>query len=443
MTGATRRLRVLTSAVGIAVLMAGMTVAADARTRHAPVTSWARQHAVRLSSVDPAAPLGDLAPLRRSIGSAQIVGLGESVHGAAQEETLKHRMLRLLVERMGFRSLAWEEQWTVGRRVNAYIRTGRGDLGTLLGRMSSQWQTREVADVLGWLRRYNAGHADDVRFVGVEYYLTDLLAYDAIERYVARVAADRLPELRRHMRVIRPRTADIFDHLKKYQQELNKQRYIRHARQVYELVASLPHTLGDRMRALTLQHARQIVFFYVHFSLPDTDALVYRDAHAARNLRWWRDFSGDKIAYWAASPHTANAPRLRMTAPPGEDMRFPSAGSYLRRWYGPRYLSVGFTFDHGAVSLDAGRTAVMPAPAQEWFEYPLGSTGLDQFGLDLRRAAPPPVGRWLHRPITTRGLPQAGPRSHMSGGTLGEWFDLIVHRQQVTPTRPNQQGEPR
>ena len=36
-------------------------------------------------------------------------------------------------------------------------------------------------------------------------------------------------------------------------------------------------------------------------------------------------------------------------------MRFPSVGSYLRRWYGPQYLSIGFTFDHGELRLGPGR----------------------------------------------------------------------------------------
>ena len=79
-----------------------------------------------LTTVDPAAPLGDLTPLRRAIGDAEIVGLGESTHGAAEEETLKHRTLRLLVERMGFRSVAWEEDWSTGLQIDRYIRTGKG-----------------------------------------------------------------------------------------------------------------------------------------------------------------------------------------------------------------------------------------------------------------------------------------------------------------------------
>jgi erythromycin esterase-like protein len=100
------------------------------------VTGWAERHAVPLATVDPAAPLDDLAFLRRSVGRAQVVGLGESVHGAAEEETLKHRLLRFLVERMGFRSVAWEEDWTTGLAIDRYVTTGAGDPDALVHRMS-------------------------------------------------------------------------------------------------------------------------------------------------------------------------------------------------------------------------------------------------------------------------------------------------------------------
>jgi hypothetical protein len=40
--------------------------------------------------------------------------------------------MRLLVERMGFRSVAWEEDWTTGLQIDQYIRTGKGDLDALV-----------------------------------------------------------------------------------------------------------------------------------------------------------------------------------------------------------------------------------------------------------------------------------------------------------------------
>jgi erythromycin esterase-like protein len=317
---------VLAPAGGV-VLLAG-TLPARAEARPQPVTGWVRHHAARLDTVDPAAPLGDLAPLRRTVGDAEIVGLGESVHGAAEELALKHRTLRLLVEHLGFRTVAWEEDWTTGLQINRYIGSGKGDLDALMHQMSPQWQSRQVAEVLSWLRDDNTGRADKVRFVGVEYYLLGALAYDAVEAHVARTAPRRLAELRRHLRVIRPATADMFAYIQWYLSVADKGPYLRHARQVFRLVRGLPHRPGDRAHALALHHARQIVSFYVHYSLPQppaSDSLMYRDAHAAQNLRWRHRYSGDKVAYWGASAHTANAPRLRIAVPPGPDWRYASA----------------------------------------------------------------------------------------------------------------------
>lgn len=264
-------LRLLAPVVGVMVALAG-TLTAHARSPQQPVTGWIRHNAAVLKTVDPAAPLDDLAPLRRSIGDAEIVGLGEPVHGAAEEETLKLRILRLLVERMGFRSIAWEEDWTTGLQINKYIRTGQGNLGALMRQMSPQWQSRQVAAAVRWLRDYNAGQAGKVQFVGVEYYLTQRLAYDAVDAYVAKVTPQRSAELRRHLQVIRPATANIFGHVQWYLSVADKRPYIRHARQVYELVRGLPHPPGDRAHALALHHARQIVSFYVHYSLPQPPA---------------------------------------------------------------------------------------------------------------------------------------------------------------------------
>ncbi len=428
----------IAAAVAVVVVGAGTPTAqaGHAGPRAGPVTRWTAHQAAPLDTVDPTAPLDDLASLRRSIGDAEIVGLGESVHGAAEEITLKHRALRLLVEEMGFRSIAWEEDWAVGRQIDEYIRGGEGNLDALVGQMSPQWHSRQVADVLRWLRDYNTGRTDQVQFVGVEYYLTGQQAYDAVDQHVARTAPERLAELRQHLHVLRPSTPDIFSHIQGYTSLPDKQPYIRAAREVLELVAGLPHAPGDRAYELTVQQARQIVSFYEHLSLPDADALVLRDARAAENLRWWRGFTGDKVAYWAASPHTANAPELRIADPPEPDMRFASAGSYLRRWYGQQYRSIGFTFDHGAVRLGPGETADAPPAAPGWFERPFGDVGLDQFTVDLRQRAPAPVRRWLQAPITTRGLPDGGPDAHTAGGTLAQWFDVIVHRQEVTPVVP-------
>ena len=190
--------------------------------------------------------------------------------------------------------------------------------------------------------------------------------------------------LREHFAVIRPATDDVFEHIQWYMGVPHKERYIAAAQRVLELVQGVPHTARDTAHELMVQQARQVVFFYTHFSLSASDALRYRETRAAENLRWWHEFSEDKIAYWAASAHTANAPDLRIADPPTVDMRLASVGSFLRQWYGRGYVSIGFTFDHGTLDLGDGQQAVAPRPATGWFERPLGDVELPTFIIDLR-----------------------------------------------------------
>jgi erythromycin esterase len=241
----------------------------------------------------------------------------------------------------------------------------------------------------------------------------------------------RLAELRAHLDPIRPTRPDPFEHIAAYEAVEDKGPYIEHAHAAYSIVDSIAPDNAGHEHAVALHNARQVVSLYENYSLPLTKNVVYREARAAENLRWWRDLTGDRIVYWAASAHTANAPDLRIVQPPGPELRFPSTGSYLRQWYGRDYLSIGFTLDHGSVGSDEPIT--LPPPRAEWFEHPLGHVEHDQFSLDLRASAPPPVQRWLHGPVTTRGLPDAGPESFIDGGSLHEWFDVLVHHQAVTP----------
>ncbi|MFC5747996.1 erythromycin esterase family protein [Actinomadura rugatobispora] len=447
------KMRIVAPVIGAVVLLSGgvglaaQAVAAEGGVAAAQargvqdsraVTAWVERNADRLRTVDPAAPLDDMEFLRGSVGDAAIVGLGEPAHRISEVTALKHRSVRYLVERMGFRSVAWEGDWTVGLEVDAYVRTGKGDVTALLNRMSPAWQTRETADLLNWMRDYNEGRrpADQVGFFGTEYYTTWLPAYEMVDRYVARVAPGRLPELRKYMKDIRPKKPDAFAHATWYRTEVkDKKPYIADARRVYELVDGLHH--GGQ--SLALHSARQILWFYEHYDLPWDQAYISRDARAAENLRWWRSYSRDKVVYWAASAHSAVAPDLKVTVPPGPDVAWPSVGSYLHRWYGSGYRSIGFTFDHGTVGTDADGTVTAPPPAADWFERPIGQAkGFRQFAIDLRNPAPAPVREWLRAPVKTRGVTDAeSPHdSFMSGGTLGQWFDVIVHRHEVTAARP-------
>ncbi|MFF4160273.1 erythromycin esterase family protein [Streptomyces sp. NPDC001678] len=144
----------------------------------APVelTRWVTRHASRLAGLgpgaDPGAPLDDLEPLRELVGDARVVALGESSHQIREFGLLRHRVLRFLVEELGFTAHAMEYGAAEGRAVDAWVQGGPGDIDDLLapggGACRGLGMPVECRDTLRWLRHHNAGAARPVRFVGCD-----------------------------------------------------------------------------------------------------------------------------------------------------------------------------------------------------------------------------------------------------------------------------------
>lgn len=141
-------------------------------TDPAALVEWLRARAHPIATVDPGAELEDLAPLGHAVGEAVVVGIGESVRGARSGRELyqlKHRVLRLVVEWLGFRAMALEESEAGGRALDEYVRTGAGDPRALLAQAWTPWRTEEFLAVIRWIRAFNADHPGDmVRIVGVD-----------------------------------------------------------------------------------------------------------------------------------------------------------------------------------------------------------------------------------------------------------------------------------
>jgi erythromycin esterase len=310
----------------------------------AQVTRWIVENAHPLTTVDPGAPLSDLAPLADMVGDARVVGVGRPTHGAHELSTLTHRIVRLLVEHLGFRSLALEEGWTTGIPIDEYLRTGSGDPRELVKGASPPHRTEEFLDVLRWMRAYNeVNPTDPLRFVGVDIS-NELHAIDAMA------------------------------------------------------------------------------------------SMSYIESCLADNTIWWHEHTGHKIVYWSGS-HTAIGHARTVTFPPAPPKTGRNAGSYLREHFGAGFVSVGLSFHHGSVPNP------VPAPTPGRADALLGSTGLAAYLLDLRADQPDPVRTRLQAPAKLRLIgpnydPDDDASHHMSGGSLNDWFDLIIHHREVTPTHP-------
>ncbi|MFI1866117.1 erythromycin esterase family protein [Streptomyces jumonjinensis] len=115
---------------------------------------------------------------------------------------------------------------------------------------------------------------------------------------------------------------------------------------------------------------------------------------------------------------------------------------------GVRYLSIGLTFGAGELATYTGAPAHrVPSPVPPLVESVLDDESAGDYLLNLRTDAPRQVADWLAQPTRSRLIgPRHDPRRdtdhHMAGGSLAEWFDVLVHRRHVTPARPLRKVEP-
>jgi erythromycin esterase len=126
------------------------------------------QYAIPLKTIDPDDDLADLEPIGRAIGDARIVGLGEATHGTSDFFTMKHRLIRYLVERKGFTVVAFEGSWPRVEVIDEYVKTGKGSAGDSVKSLFLGLRTHEVTNLLQWMRDYNRTASQKISFAGFD-----------------------------------------------------------------------------------------------------------------------------------------------------------------------------------------------------------------------------------------------------------------------------------
>ena len=156
----------------------------------APVTEWVRGNAIRLTTPEAGHGFADMEPLGKVVGNARIVSLGEATHGSREFFQLKHRMLEFLATRMGFTIFSIEANMPEAYKLNDYVLRGEGDPAQLIkGMYFWTWDTREVLDMVLWMREFNKSGKGRVEFTGFDMQ-TPNVALNIVKDFVARADPD-------------------------------------------------------------------------------------------------------------------------------------------------------------------------------------------------------------------------------------------------------------
>jgi erythromycin esterase len=403
---------------------------------------WIRAEAIPLASVAAGAGFVDLAPLRKIIGDARIVSLGEATHGTREFFQLKHRLLELCVSELGFTVFGIEASFPESLAVNDYVLHGRGDPADALSSMRFwTWDTEEVLALIEWMRAWNRTHDRKVKFYGFDMQAPTVAALGLVD-YLRRVA----PELAAASEApLAPLAADFsFERFGLASAETQAAAYAA----IERALAAFARERAAWIRAtseLDWQLARMhaIVLEQGAHGYGDVPSYEGRDVSMAENVRSLLEIEGPdaRAVLWAHNGHVARTSDYFTK----EQLPIPNMGSRLHRIFGPEQLIIGFAFNQGTFQAIAPKRGLVhhtvpPAPAGS-LDAVSAMAGIPAFLLDLRTApAHGPVADWFAAKPVTRRIGAVYSDELMHAGDPRDDFDLLAFFETTTAARANGSG---
>ena len=167
-----------------------------------------------LSGISPTLPYWDLQPLQEIVGDATVVALGESTHTSAGYYQAKSRLIRYMVEELGFRVVFMESSWIESLVATEHVRGGCTYTADVAVRsLNTVWRDPNVRELLTWLCQYNQAHPQDkVTFLGfdIQEPWKSAPAVDAFVKAVAPAEAARVQPLFQCLGVSKTNASEFF-----------------------------------------------------------------------------------------------------------------------------------------------------------------------------------------------------------------------------------------
>jgi erythromycin esterase len=301
-------------ALALLATLAALTASAAPRQRAIRAetpAAWLHAHAFPLTSVEPSADDADLAPLLPLVANARIIALGDATHGTHEFFAIKQRIIPYLVRNANVRTILIEGPFGEFEKVRDYVRTGQGDLSTML-RSDDYffWNAEEVLDVIRWARAWNAAGNPPIEIMGVDAFH----AQTSVERLLSLLDPETRAEVAPKMQCVAAlagTTAEWF------------------RTSCHESVMSVRPMLEAK-------HASFDVLFAARVA-EQGEERHDRDSAMAENIERLAQRTGSgNVIVWGHNMHFGKLPYRLYMAPEKK-----SAGAMLAERFGETYVSIG------------------------------------------------------------------------------------------------------
>jgi erythromycin esterase len=383
--------------------------------------------------------LTDLEPLREILRDVRIVALGEGSHGTSEHFRFKNRVIRFLVEEMGFQTFSIEASLWDCKNIDDYVVMGKGDKHAALASQKFwTWDTHEVMELIDWMRSYNlqCPWGRECHFLGFDMQkIEDICAQiSALGELMDRASAGKMVALLGALQKAQRGTP---------YPELEEQTLWLYGWFQANLEA-LKRKFGARRTALLEEGARTLVQYILMTQQEDVNET--RDRFMAENVARQVESldPAEKVILWAHNGHIA------------KKFAWKNLGQRLSERYGSLYYALGFalaggTFQSRLFNRETGAFGplqvfeIPPFPETTW-ENELQGIRPDDFYLDLRSARQDPgIRAWSDgcRPfimLDEAWDPVHGLEHYAFPMVLSECYDGIVFTHHTSAAVPNETG---
>lgn len=391
-----------------------------------------------LKTIEPSKPFEDLKPLKKIIGSAQYVGLGENTHGSSEIFTMKFRLVKYLVTEMGFTNFTMEEDWGNGLKLNEYIQTGKGNPREFLKLL---YPTDEIIAMIEWMKDYNADPSNKkkIQFIGLDLKTMDQSVLNKVIDYVKQHRPDLRAEVEENYKDLSSFTGSIQEYMNLAPEM--KAKFKANAEKVAQLLKDEKEQankdVGSSEYIWVKATANAIEKFTTMLLSNDySNVIKLHEQYLADHAMWAQETFGGKTMVWAHNIHIAKGIIDKKLYP---DV----AGQFLKERLDNNYVTIGSTTTEGNFTLyseynpsTGGKIATDTIPQNvNSFNYTLGKVPYKMFLLDNRHLKGH-AEKWVRakRPLLSIGGQLLPDGSLYFDTSLLEQFDIIFHIRKTSPS---------
>ncbi|WP_371404030.1 MULTISPECIES: erythromycin esterase family protein [Bacillus cereus group] len=433
--------------VSTAILVAGggevgkaQTVAVEdsAQSIQKNIVKSIQSQAHPLKTIEPSKPFEDLKPLKKMIGSAQYVGLGENTHGSSEIFTMKFRLVKYLVTEMGFTNFTMEEDWGNGLKLNEYIQTGKGNPREFLKLL---YPTDEIIAMIEWMKDYNADPSNKkkIQFIGLDLKTMDQSVFNKVIDYVKQHRPDLRAEVEENYKDLSSFTGSIQEYINLAPEM--KAKFKANAEKVAQLLKDEKEQtnkdVGSSEYIWVKATANAIEKFTTMLLSNDyPNVIKLHEQYLADHAMWAQETFGGKTMVWAHNIHMAKGIIDEKLYPD-------AAGQFLKERLDNNYVTIGSTTTEGNFTLyseynpsTGGKIATDTIPQNvKSFNYTLGKVPYKMFLLDNRHLKGH-AEKWVRakRPLLSIGGQLLPDGSLYFDTSLLEQFDIIFHIRKTSPS---------